>query len=76
MLGADCIITPCQQCNLVLDAKQVDVEKVYNDKIDIPILYFTQLLGLAFNISPKKLGLDKNIVTVNRLLNSLGLSSN
>jgi len=75
-LGADCIITPCQQCNLSLDAKQRDVEKAYNDKIDIPILYFTQLLGLAFGISPKKLGLDKNIVPVKKLLESMGIAFN
>lgn len=75
-LGADCIVTPCQQCNLALDAKQKDVEKAYKDKIDIPVLYFTQLLGLAFGIAPKKLGLDKNIVPVEKLLESMGIAFN
>jgi heterodisulfide reductase subunit B len=74
-LGADCIATLCQQCNLALDGKQRDIEKVYNEKIDMPIVYFTQLLGLALGIPPKKLGLDKNIVGTEKLLQSIGIAS-
>lgn len=75
-LDADCIVTPCQQCNLAMDAKQRDIEKAYNEKIDIPVLYFTQLLGLSLGIAPKKLGLDKNIVSTEKLLESLGIAFN
>jgi heterodisulfide reductase subunit B len=75
-LDADCIVTPCQQCNLALDGKQRNIERAYNEKIGIPVLYFTQLLGLAFGISPKKLGLDKNIVGTEKLLESLGIAFN
>jgi heterodisulfide reductase subunit B len=69
--GADCIITACPLCHLALDARQIDVEKEYNEKIDMPILYFTQLIGLALGIDPKKLGLDKNFVSTQKLLKSL-----
>jgi heterodisulfide reductase subunit B len=74
-LGADCVATLCQQCNLALDGKQRDIEKVYNEKIDMPVVYFTQLLGLALGIPPKKLGLDKNIVGTEKLLQSIGIAS-
>jgi heterodisulfide reductase subunit B len=69
--GADCIITACPICHMALDARQIDVEKEYNEKIDMPILYFTQLIGLALGIDPKKLGLDKNFVSTQKLLKYL-----
>ncbi len=71
--GANCIITACPLCHLALDGRQRDVEKAFNEKIDIPIIYFTQLIGLALGMTPKKLGLDKNFVSANNLLKSLGI---
>ncbi|MEE9564289.1 MAG: CoB--CoM heterodisulfide reductase iron-sulfur subunit B family protein [Candidatus Hydrothermarchaeaceae archaeon] len=69
--GADCIITACPLCHMALDARQIEVEKEYNEKIDMPILYFTQLIGLALGIAPNKLGLNKNFVSAEKLLKSL-----
>ncbi|MBU2560240.1 CoB--CoM heterodisulfide reductase iron-sulfur subunit B family protein [archaeon] len=71
--GADCIITACPLCHLALDGRQIDVEKEYNEKIEMPILYFTQLIGLSLGIGPKKLGLDKNFISTQNLLKSLKL---
>jgi len=69
--GADCIVTACPMCHMALDAHQIDVEKEFNEKIDMPILYFTQLVGLALGIDPKKLGLDKSFVSTKKLLKYL-----
>lgn len=69
--GADCIITACPLCHMALDARQIDVEMAYNEKIDMPVLYFTQLVGLALGIAPRKLGLNKNFVSAEKLLKSL-----
>jgi heterodisulfide reductase subunit B len=69
--GADCVIVACPICHMALDARQIEVEKEYNEKIDMPILYFTQLIGLALGIDPKKLGLDKNFVSTQNLLKTL-----
>lgn len=69
--NASCVATLCPQCNMALDTKQKDVEKAYNEKIDMPVLYFTQLIGLSFGIDPKKLGFDKNVVSTKKLLESL-----
>jgi heterodisulfide reductase subunit B len=66
--GADCIITACPLCHMLLDAKQATIEAKHNTKIDIPVLYFTQLIGLALGIKPKELGLDKNLVSPRRLV--------
>ncbi len=65
---ADCIVTPCPMCHFNLDAKQKDVENHFDIKIDMPVLYITQLVGLAFGLPPKELGLNRNIVSPDRIL--------
>jgi heterodisulfide reductase subunit B len=71
--GANCIIVPCPMCHMNLDAKQQLVEETFGISIDIPVLYFPQLVGLALGLDPVKLGLGKNIVSPKRLLDSLGI---
>jgi len=61
--GANCMITACPLCHFNLDAKQRDIESKFSLKIGLPILHFTQLIGLAFGIDNKKLGLNRNIVS-------------
>jgi heterodisulfide reductase subunit B len=65
---ADCIVTPCPMCHFNLDAKQQDVESFYDIKIDLPILYFTQLIGIAYGLSSKELGLNRNCVSTKQLM--------
>jgi len=48
--GADCIVTACPLCQLNLDMRQGDVERRYGERFDLPVLYFTQLLGLALGL--------------------------
>lgn len=61
---ADAIITACPFCHLQLDLGQVEVNNIYKDEIStpfkIPVLYFTQLLGLAFGMNPEELGLIRS----------------
>lgn len=65
---ADCMIVPCPMCHLNLDARQKDIESFFDLNIELPVLYFTQLIGIAFGLSPKKLALDKNFVSPTALL--------
>ncbi|MFX1306678.1 MAG: CoB--CoM heterodisulfide reductase subunit B [Promethearchaeota archaeon] len=62
--GVDAIITACPFCHLQFDLGQVEVNNIYQDIIGepfkIPVIYITQLLGLAMGINPYKLGLIKN----------------
>lgn len=67
-LGTDCIVTPCPMCHFNLDAKQKDIESHFDIKIDLPILYITQLIGLAFGLDAKELGLHRNVVSPMMLL--------
>lgn len=65
---ADIIITACPLCHMMLDAKQPDIELALKKKYGVPILYISQLMGLAMGIEPKKLGLDKNFVDTGKVV--------
>ena len=72
---ADCIVTPCPMCHFNLDAKQKDIESHFDIDIGLPVLYITQLIGLAFGIPPKELGLHRNIVSPAKILEKLKATS-
>jgi len=62
--GADCLVTPCPLCHLNLDMQQPDAEKyVERDDLGIPVLHLPQLVGLALGLEPKKLGMNKHVVS-------------
>ncbi|MEW6041563.1 MAG: CoB--CoM heterodisulfide reductase iron-sulfur subunit B family protein [Elusimicrobiota bacterium] len=66
--SADCIVVACSLCQSNLDLRQKEIEKKYKTKFNLPVLYFTQLIGLSLGIEPSKLGLDKHIVSPKTLL--------
>lgn len=68
---ADCIATCCPLCQINLDAYQKKINKQFNQNFSIPVVYFTQLMGIAFGISTKKLALDKTIVPTNSILKKI-----
>ncbi|MFA6092629.1 MAG: CoB--CoM heterodisulfide reductase iron-sulfur subunit B family protein [Elusimicrobiota bacterium] len=59
--GADIITTLCPLCQFNLDAFQDQIKSRYDD-VTTPVVYFTQLMGLAFGIPESELGLKRNIV--------------
>jgi heterodisulfide reductase subunit B len=65
--GANCVATACPMCHFNLDARQKDIESRFNVKINLPVLHFTQLIGLAFGIAPKQLGLQRNCVSPEKI---------
>jgi len=71
-LQPDCMVVACPLCHFMLDAKRRAVEQVLGRRIEFPVLYFTQLLGLALGLLPRSLGLHRAIVPARRLLVALG----
>ncbi len=61
--GAQCLVTPCQLCQTNLDAYQGRVNARFKTKYHMPVLYITQLIGLALGLDAAKLGLNTNIVS-------------
>jgi heterodisulfide reductase subunit B len=71
--GADCVMVACPLCQSSLDLRQPQVNKHYGTDLDLPVLYFTQLAGLALGLAPRALGLRKLVVSPNRLLKAKAL---
>jgi heterodisulfide reductase subunit B len=66
--GADCIAVTCPMCHANLDMYQKDMTAKFGQKTELPVLYFTQLMGLALGFSPKELLLDKHITNTSPML--------
>jgi heterodisulfide reductase subunit B len=69
--GANCIVTACPMCFNNLDMRQREVEKMAMQKYNLPVFYFTELMGLAFGAEAKKLGLNKHFVDAMPLVNQV-----
>ena len=61
--GADCIIVACPMCHNNLDTKQKDIRARFDISRPVPVLYITQLIGLALGISESDLKLDHSFVS-------------
>jgi len=72
-VGAEAIVVACPLCHANLDMRQEQIGEQFGEDYRIPILYFTQLMGLAFGIELRKLGLDKHLVSTFPLLQAKGL---
>ncbi len=66
--GARCIVTVCPLCQTNLDAYQGMVNRKFKTKYNLPVLFFTQLIGLALGIEPEALALDMAIVSAEAVL--------
>ena len=71
--GANVIAVCCPLCQANLDGRQHQIEEKYKTRYRLPILYITQLMGLAFGARPKELGLQKLITSPQEVLGSIGL---
>jgi len=67
--GADCMVVACPMCQVNLDMRQIDIKKQSGRDHNMPILYITQLLGLALGIAPDQLGLNKLMIAPDRIVN-------
>ncbi|HDM42934.1 MAG TPA: disulfide reductase [Firmicutes bacterium] len=66
--GADIIATACPLCQINLDAYQRRIEKEFKIKLNMPVVFFSQLVGLALNYKYKEMALDKSIVSPKKVL--------
>ncbi len=60
--NADVIITACPLCQFNLECFQGKISRMYHDKINIPVMFFTQLMGLAMGLDKKALGIHRLFV--------------
>jgi heterodisulfide reductase subunit B2 len=69
---ADAMVVACQLCQANLDMRQGQISNIHGTKYDIPIIYFTQLMGLAFGLSYKDLGMHRHLTSPKAMLKSKG----
>lgn len=72
--GADCVAVPCPLCQANLDQRQGEISAKLGEQIDMPVLYFTQLLGLALGYSPREMMVERHFVDPLPLLRAKGLA--
>ena len=60
--GADVIVTTCPLCQINLEAYQDKINRAFGTRFAVPVVYFTQLVGLALGLSPEELKLDEMVV--------------
>jgi heterodisulfide reductase subunit B len=70
-LAVDGLVVSCPDCGLMFDVKQKDAAATVGAKLNLPIVYYTQLLGLALGIEKEKLGLHLNQSPVDQLLTKI-----
>lgn len=69
--GAKAIIVACPMCHSNLDMRQRDMRTASSDPPPMPILYLTELIGLALGLAPEVLGLHRHFVSTGPLCQSL-----
>jgi len=70
--GVDCIVDVCSFCHLQYETAQAQLNKELGEKkYQIPVIYYTQLLGLAMGLDPADLGLYKHVVNTQPFLDKI-----
>jgi heterodisulfide reductase subunit B len=69
--GADCLVTPCAFCHLQFDRGQVELNEKFGKKYQLPIVFVTQLAGLALGMDAKELGFYDNAISTESLLKKI-----
>jgi heterodisulfide reductase subunit B len=70
----DVLVTLCPMCQLNLDAYQAEMNRHFGTDLRVPVLFFTQLMGLAFGIEPHRLGIGRELVDAREALGRIGLA--
>ncbi len=67
-VGAQALITVCPFCHMMYDLNQPRIERAFNERFGIPVLHYTQLLGLAMDFNPDELALKQLRVNASKIL--------
>jgi len=66
--GATCLATACPLCHLNVEAYQGQVNSRFGTDFSLPVLFFTQLLGVSMGLGRQDLGLGEELVSAKTLL--------
>ena len=69
---ADMMVTVCPMCQINIDAYQGEMNAQFHTKHKMPIVFFTQLMGVAFGLDPKKMGFGRELTNARPALKKIG----
>jgi len=72
-LDVDLMVTICPMCQMNIDLYQSEVNHRFKTAFHVPILFFTQLMGLAFGFEAAELGIGSEVVDAGPALSKLGI---
>jgi heterodisulfide reductase subunit B len=70
-LGADALVVVCPFCGVMFDSNQKVIAKTFEEEFDLPVLYLTQVLGLAMGFDEKELGLKTHAIKTKGVLEKI-----
>ena len=73
--GADALVTVCPLCHQNLDLRQRQINYAWGTDFELPVLYFSQAIGLALGASPGELGIDSHAVSAEKILSKMKKTS-
>ena len=73
LVEADSMVTFCPMCQANLDTRQADISQETGATYEVPILYVTELLGIALGNSGAKAWFAKHLVSSEKALQARGL---
>ncbi len=71
--GAEAIVVSCQMCQANLDMPQTRIAEIFRKKYDLPVYYFTELIGVSWKGPEVKTWLSRHLVNPEPLLKRKGL---
>ncbi len=71
--GAECLVVSCQMCQANLDLSQARISRKFGQDYYLPIIYFTELMGLALGVQEVDAWMAGHLVDPRPLLRQKGL---
>ena len=61
------IVTPCQLCQANVEVYQSEINKKHGTKLNMPVVYYTQLMSIAYGGTAQQAGLDGQVIKADKL---------
>jgi len=65
--GADMIVTPCPVCQMNTEVYQDKINDKFGTKFNIPVVYYSTIMSVAFGRSAKDAALDGQVIPAEKL---------
>jgi heterodisulfide reductase subunit B len=65
--GAEMIVTPCPLCQANVEVYQSEINKKQGTKFNMPVVYYSQLMTIAYGGSAKDAALDGQLIRAEKL---------